>query len=358
MRILHLVRIFGFGGAENHVRDLANAMEEQGHEVFIMAKSGKQNDLLNRGVTFINIRMRDFLAPYQILFVARFIKENGIEVIHAHQRLPVFIGSMAGKLAGIPVVVTVHGHTQYDVRSPLTRKAIDKFIFVRQSTFDEAKDYGIPSGKCTLIQNGVRITGSQSERDFNSLCYISRIDKRHSLVISLLMNKVLIPVSEQFPDMKFNIIGDGDHLAGIRTEAESINRQLGRTTMIIHGYMQDVSEIIRKSGLVLGVGRVAMETLACGVPVLSVNQKYFGGLVSRENYSFFSKNNFVAYGKEPPDESKLLAEVEEYFSNITRWQEEAAFLQKKVDEDFNILKITKSITGLYGELISLRKKRS
>jgi glycosyltransferase involved in cell wall biosynthesis len=358
MRILHLVRIFGFGGAENHVRDLANTMDELGHEVFVMAKSGKQNDILNRGVKFINIRMRDFLAPYQILFVARFVREHGIEVIHAHQRLPVFIGSMAGKLAGVPVVVTVHGQTQYDVRSPLARKVIDKFIFVRQSTFDEAKGYGIPSGKCILIQNGVRIIDSQSERDFNSLCYISRIDKRHSFVISMLMNKVLMPISEQFPDMKFNIAGDGDHLGRIRSEAESINRQLGREAMIIHGYMQDVSEIIRKSGLVLGVGRVAIETLACGVPVLSVNQKYFGGLVSRENYSFFSKNNFVAYGKEPPDERKLLTEVEDYFDNINKWQAEAVFLQKKVDEDFNIFKITKSITDLYNELIGLRKKKS
>ena len=57
MRILHLVRIFGFGGAENHVRDLANVIDEMGHEVFIMA----------------------------------------------------------GKIAGIPVVATVHWHTQYDV---------------------------------------------------------------------------------------------------------------------------------------------------------------------------------------------------------------------------------------------------
>ena len=172
------------------------------------------------------------------------------------------------------------------------------------------------------------------------------------------MNKVLMPVSEQFPDMKFNIAGDGDHLDEIRSEAESINRRLGRTAIVIHGYMQDVSELIRKSGLVLGVGRVAIETLACGVPVLSVNQKYFGGLVSRENYSFISKNNFVAYGKEPPDERKLLTEVEDYFSNINQWQDEAAFLQKKVDEDFNIFKITKSITDLYSELINLKKIRS
>ena len=71
-----------------------------------------------------------------------------------------FLFSLAAwqvKLLSIPVVVTVHGHTQYDVRSPLVRKMIDKFIFVRQSTFDEAKGYGIPSEKSLLIQNGVRI---------------------------------------------------------------------------------------------------------------------------------------------------------------------------------------------------------
>ena len=102
--------------------------------------------------------------------------------------------------------------------------------------------------------------------------------------------------------------------------------------------MQDVSDIIKKSGLVLGVGRVAIETLACGVPVLSVNQKYFGGLVSGENYSFFRQNNFVAYGLESPDENKLSAELKDYFSNIQHWQDEAAILQKQIDEDFNILK--------------------
>lgn len=357
MRILHLVRIFGFGGAENHVRDLANVLDEMGHEVFIMARSGKQNCLLNKGVKFIYLRMSDFLAPFQILFVARFIRENGIEVIHAHQRLPVFIGSIAGKIAGVPVVVTVHGQTQYDVRSPLTRRLIDKFIFVRQSTFDEARGYGIPVGKSIIVQNGVRIRNLQEKRDYYSFCYISRIDKRHSQVISMVLNNVVLPLSRQLPGLKFNIAGDGDHLKQVKSEADSLNKQIGRPAVIIHGYMEDVSEIIDKSGLVLGVGRVAIETLACGVPVLSVNQKYFGGLVSRENYSFLRKNNFVAYGWEAPDEDKLLREVETYFKDIKHWQNEAAFLQKQVDEDFNIIKITSLITDIYKEVINLKNNR-
>lgn len=176
------------------------------------------------------------------------------------------------------------------------------------------------------------------------------------MIISMIMNKVLPPLYKHFPDLKFNIVGEGDHLKEIKSEAESVNRQLGRTVIIIHGYMQDVQAIITKSGLVFGVGRVAIETLACGVPVLSVNQKYFGGLVSRENYSFFRLNNFVAYGKEPPDEKKLLMAVEEYFSNIKHWQDEAVFLQTNIGEDFNIFNITSLITDLYKDLIKKKKR--
>ena len=168
----------------------------------------------------------------------------------------------------------------------------------------------------------------------------------------MVMNKVLIPFLQAISlTLNSILLVTVIILKRYRNEAESVNRQIGRTAVIIHGYMQDVREIIKKSGLVLGVGRVAIETLACGVPVLSVNQKYFGGLVSRENYSFFRKNNFVAYGLESPDEEKLTREAENYFSNIKYWQEEAALLQKHIDEDLNIFNVTKSIVDLYNELI-------
>ena len=81
-------------------------------------------------------------------------------------------------------------------------------------------------------------------------------------------------------------------------------------------------------------------------------------LVSRENYSFLCKNNFVAYGLESPDENNLANELEKYFSNINHWQEEALFLQKQIDEDFNIHTIISSITGLYSELINLKKRKA
>lgn len=357
MRILHLVKSFSFGGAENHVRDLANVLDDMGHDVFILAKRGKQNDLLNSGVKFIPVDMSDLMLPFQIMFVAGIIRKNRIEVIHAHQRLPILIGCLAAKMTGIPIVVTVHGKTQYDIRSPLIRKLVDKFIFVRQSTLDEAPGYGVPASKSLFIQNGVTIQKSDRQRDYNSFCYISRIDKRHSQIISAIIRRIILPLYGEFPDIKFNIVGDGESLEEIRAEAEKTNRQLDHTSIIIHGYMPDITEIVRRSGLVLGVGRVAIETLACGVPVLSVNQKYFGGLVSRENYPFFRQNNFVAYGRESPDEDLIAKALKDYFSKPEYWQNEAAYLQDLIAEDFNIVRITSSIANVYMELAEMKGQK-
>jgi glycosyltransferase involved in cell wall biosynthesis len=327
-----------------------------GHEVFVVAGYGRQNNLLRKGVRFIDMQVSDLMAPWQIASLVRFIRKNGIEIIHGHQRLPVFVGCMAARIAGIPFVVTVHGKTQYDVRLPLTRKWTDKFIFVRQSTLDEAPEYGIPDKKSVFIQNGVRIREDKGDRDPCSICYISRIDKRHAAVISLIMRKVLEPLAARWPSLTFNIVGDGEQLAGLRAEAEQLNRRLGRNYAIIHGYMPDVTEIVMRSGMVLGVGRVAMESLACAVPVLSVNQKYFGGMVSAENYDFFRRNNFVAYGLDEPDESKLHDSLEDYFSRKEYWQGEASVLQKKIAEDFDIVSITSSIADIYSELIRRRMR--
>ena len=353
MRILHLVKKFDFGGAENHVRDLANVMKELGNEVFVIARRGKQNDLLDTRVTFINLSMFDCFIFFQIPYIVHLIKKNNIEVLHAHQRLPALFASLAGKIAGIPVVVTIHGQTQHDLRSKFTRVIPDKFIYVRQSTYKESVSYGIPEDKSVFIQNGVTITRTSKKRDFNSICYISRIDKRHASVISLIIKKVIVPVSKLYPGIKFNIVGDGPSLAGLRHEAEQINKELGRDAVIIHGYVSDVKMIVIESGLILGVGRVAIESLACGVPVLSVNYKCMGELVSMNNYPFFRLNNFVSLGSPPPEEAGLIDALENYFGNISFWQEEAVAIQKEIEKDFDILRIGKEINDLYSEVIGL-----
>ena len=136
MRILYLIRDFNFGGAENHVSDLANSMQSAGHEIFILSRGGNQEGRLTGPVHFSVMKMSGWLMPFQLLILTRFLKRNKIEIIHAHKRYGILIGSIAGKLCGIPVVATIHGRPRHDLRSVFARKLTDRFIFVSKRTMD------------------------------------------------------------------------------------------------------------------------------------------------------------------------------------------------------------------------------
>lgn len=108
--------------------------------------------------------------------------------------------------------------------------------------------------------------------------------------------------------------------------------------------------------MVMGVGRVALEAIGCGVPVLSVNQKRLGNFISTENYPVYKKNNFVAVENHPPDENRLIDLLGDFFADLRFWQLESKILQEYANNDLNRLKISASIGTLYDETIKIRRK--
>jgi glycosyltransferase involved in cell wall biosynthesis len=357
MRVLQLVKNFDFGGAENHVRELANSLDELGHNVYVFAKKGRQVNLLNKGVRFISLRFKDTLMPLQVVFICYFSLRNGIQVIHAHQRLPILMACIVGKITGIPVIVTVHGRTRYELRTWISRKYPEKIIFVSRYIFEASARFVEIRHKSVIIPNCVSVSDNKSERLPYSISYISRIDKKHSAVILLMIQKVISRLVSKFPMITFRIIGEGDFLPEIREEAMRLNSRLNREACVVCGFIPEVKEIIQQSELVMGVGRVALEAMACGVPVLSINQKRMGTLISAENYSFYKNNNFVAVGNTPPDEKSLIDVLNSFFTDLKYWQKESLILQEYVNEDFNRLKISAAIVMLYDEVSESAKKK-
>ncbi len=350
MRVLYLINSFNYGGAENHVLDLANSMVKVGNDVFIMTREGQLINRLNKEVTVKSLNMSDLLIPFQVLSVCLFISRNRIEVIHAHKRLPILIASLAGKIMKVPVVATVHGQPRIDLRSCISRRFPQKIIFVSKRLLNQEGGYREVSGKALFIQNGVEIPQENVERDYNSISYISRIDKKHSFVIRMIINEVMPEIVKKYPMASFNIIGDGEFLELLRSEGSAINNRMGREVCIIHGYIPDVMPLIKKSGLVLGVGRAAIESLACAVPVLSVNRDFLGEFISRDNYRYFKVNNFVAAGQPPPESETLIKLLLSYFANQMVYQKEAGFLKESIRNDFSIEKITGDILEVYRQL--------
>ncbi|MEI6049468.1 MAG: glycosyltransferase family 4 protein [Bacteroidota bacterium] len=351
MRILHLIKNFDFGGAENHVRELANSLDELGHNVYIIAGKGRQVSCLNKGVRFFFLQLKDILMPLQIIFICYISIKNKIQIIHAHQRLSILMACIAGIITGIPVVVTVHGRTRYDMRSWISRRYSRKIIFVSRYIFEASERYKGIINKSVIIPNWISISGNQSVKLPYSITYISRIDKKHSTIILMMIRKIIYSLVSKFPLITFNIIGEGDYLSEIREEARRLNIELEREVCIVHGFVPVVEDIIQRSVLVMGVGRVVLEAMACGVPVLSINQKRMGTLISTENYSFYKNTNFVAVEHQAPDEKSLTDLLDNFFTNLRFWQKESLILQKYVNEDFNPIKASVAIGMLYEEVL-------
>jgi glycosyltransferase involved in cell wall biosynthesis len=351
MRILLTIKNFDFGGAENHVCELANALDKRGHTVFVMGKKGRQSYRLNPTVVFLSFPLRSTLILFNLIQMLKILKKHRIQLIHAHQRYAIHLSSVAGLLAGIPVVLTVHGRSQFDLRSVVARRVSKKIIFVSAYVMKHAIRFPSIQHKIVLITNGIQTPARTPHRKTDQICYVSRIDRRHSAVLLLMVREVLPSLLEHYPDATLHVIGEGAVLPIIMQEAKQLNASLQREVCRFEGFHPEVSDLLLDSALVMGVGRVALEALACGTPVLSVNKKRMGALLNTQNYHFYKTNNFVAVGHPAPDAGKLLRQLNDYFSRPTYWLEESSKLQNLVSEDFSCEKTMESILEVYREAV-------
>ncbi|MHC1704670.1 MAG: glycosyltransferase [Tenuifilaceae bacterium] len=351
MRILLLIKRFDFGGAENHVCDLANTLSSLGHNVFIIARNGRQIIRLNSNVAFKPALLTDYLLPTNLILLWYFIKKHKIQIVHAHQRYPILLSCILKIFAKITVVATVHGRTRFDLKSKFVRKNLSRIIFVSQRVLDVSNCYEEIKNISRVIPNGVVIRNHNPSIHNTTITYISRIDKKHSSLILMIISKIIPSLINIYPDIKLNIIGEGKYLELIKKEAEKINRINNKEICFIHGYKPDITNIFESSSLVLGVGRVAIEALASGIPVLCINQNRLGSIISTSNFNSYKNNNFVDVNANFPDPILLQNILNDFFSKHDLWKAETYKLQRIIQEELNITLITQKTLSVYLEVV-------
>ena len=117
MRIAYVItRADEIGGGQVHVRDVATAAQSAGHDVTVVAGSPGclSEQLAERGVPFEAVPAlvrpiapwKDGLAVQQVRSVLRRLRPDLVSV---HTSKAGWVGRLAAKLSGIPVVFTAHG---------------------------------------------------------------------------------------------------------------------------------------------------------------------------------------------------------------------------------------------------------
>ncbi len=232
LKILHTIRQGEIGGGESHVLDVVKGLDATRYESVVLAfTDGAMIDTLNeRGVKTYVIPT---LSPFdlrQSKEISNIIRNEQIDLVHAHGSRAMSNSFIAAKKAGIPIIYTVHGWSFHQDQSFFVRKLreLSEWVLTRQANLticvskanqtDGITRFNMQ--RSTVIYNGVdtqKFNPNVQHADIGSILdlpknktivgYIARITKQKDPITLL---KAISLVAKQTDEIFFLLIGDGD----------------------------------------------------------------------------------------------------------------------------------------------------
>ena len=216
------------GGVQEHIRDLAEALIDMGHEVSVISPADEDAVLpayvvpAGRAVPvpFNGSVARLAFGPLSASRVFRWVREGDFDVLHVHEPAAPSLGLLACWAADGPVVATMHGATERSrvlhVAEPILRSALEK-INGRIAVSEAARTTLVEhlGGDAVLIPNGVNVRRFATGEPLDgwpggggAIGFLGRIDEPRKGLALLL--RAFERLGRERPGLRLLIAGPGD----------------------------------------------------------------------------------------------------------------------------------------------------
>ncbi|HVS20333.1 MAG TPA: glycosyltransferase family 4 protein [Pyrinomonadaceae bacterium] len=367
MRILQICSARELGGGEKHLADLANALARRGHDVhaaLIPASPllGELSALPTQNI--LELAMRNSLNARSALKLVRFVRENQIEIIHAHVARDYPLAALvAARAGGVPVVLTRHVLFPLKKVHRLTLRRVARVIAVSQAVADGLRGQRIfDERKIVVIHNGIdlekfsregndrvaaqaKARGNQNRLQVGAIGHIAPI-KGHDDFI-----RAAAIVNSQRDDVDFIIAGEdksrtGDH----RRQIEELIDDLGLGERVrLSGWVNDVAQLLSTLDLFVSSARsepfglAIVEAMAAGVPVVATRSEG-----AREIIDADTTGKLVPIG----DVEALAKAICELLADPTERANLSANARRAVSERFSLEQMVDATEQLYRQVLS------
>jgi phosphatidylinositol alpha-mannosyltransferase len=222
------------GGAQQHSRDLTEALIADGHHVSVIApcdaEAEAEHDYLVSAGRAIAVPYNGSVARLSFSFssanrVRRWLREGDFDVLHLHEPAAPSLSLIAAWLSDIPMVATFHVAMPRSrgllLASHTMQGALEK-ISIRIAVSEAARTTLIEhlGGSALLIPNGVSVKrykdptplpglpGRQFETRGTTIGFLGRIDDTRKGLAVLL--KAFNRMAPERPDLRLVVAGPGD----------------------------------------------------------------------------------------------------------------------------------------------------
>ena len=175
-RVLGLIDTAGTGGAETVYAALERGLRGLGWEcvVTVPAQGWLSDELRRFGATPVILPTNGSFDARWLLGILSLVREQRIDIIHSHLQGAAVYGAMAGRLAGIPTVSTLHGLPDLEfspysgsVKASIIKSRNNTCVFVSEWLRGRARGIGFEPHDSRVVWNGVdldSLMGSASSR--------------------------------------------------------------------------------------------------------------------------------------------------------------------------------------------------
>ena len=362
----------GYGGAvpsDANVVAGTNTDKYQTIIIHLTKNSSNPNTYEQKGKKVFYLTQKPdlpFFKPLVFFKLAAILKREKVDILHCHKHKTVFYGTIAGKLAGVPIILA-HVHGMGRTRN-FKRKILNRFIFSfvdRILTVSRAvREDVIQNNPSFKSENVINVGNSIDLDSFSSVIYDKQNVRRKfglsqdSFVFAtagrLVPTKGQQYLVEAFARIKKQITNAELIIAGIgelKDELEIQASDLGcRDSVHFPGFVENMRELYSCTdtfvlpSLAEGLPRTLIEAMASGVFCIAANAGGIPEILDNGNFGTLV----------PPKNSNALADAMLKAANMSQQTKSAVIsaAKKYIRENYSHDVIIKKIENIYDSLVA------
>ncbi len=345
MNILMVLSQVEVTGAEVYAASISDKLIDRGHNVYIVSDTLTVPTRAKYISLPLNKR-KIYLQVKHLFKLIRIIRENNIMVIHSHSRVSCKLSYIASRLTGVPMIYTAHGHHHVHLSKKLFPAYGEYTLAICENVRDQIiKELHWDENKIEILRNGVdssRYSPVHIKPEVPMVSIIGRLSGPKGDVAYKVLEEICItnPID---PSIKINVVGG-------MVIPERFKKFQDRVSL--SGFVGKVSDQIANSSVVIGSGRVAIESLMMGKPTIAFGEATYEGLVTSENYQTVLRSNFGDIAESGSWDTSHLGQDISAGLKMEKIPEQ---LYTSITNSFNLDRVTDRIESIYQSIYSREK---
>lgn len=296
INILHIYQNSKIGGIQQQILSIVRMYDREKFNPMVCCFGPKMElgkEIEKAGIDFVALNRQRYnkFSVGIILDLYRLMKERNIHVLRTHKYRANLYGRIAGKLAGVPVIIASEHNIYRDekekrlirrVTNKLLSMVTDKMVTVSDAIKNDILRYDrVSPSKIMALHNGVdteRFKPGVNFRDMRNQFALSKDDVVIGFVGRLVNSKGLnylieaVALLKNSSNVKLLIVGDGSLMEELKQMAKDKGLE---ESVIFTGLRRDITDILSSidifvlSSIKEGFPNSLLEAMAMGKPIVA-----------------------------------------------------------------------------------------